>query len=81
MSTEDCQITVRPLLPNGVALPEIDEKASYDQAILAPSITHGIEPQEATVLAVCPTLSTWQIAGRGTIPSRGAILNPYPINP
>jgi len=47
--TEDSETTVRPPSPSGaeqreIALPEIDGKASNDQATLAPSLLHGTEP-------------------------------------
>jgi hypothetical protein len=47
--TEDSEKTVRPPSPSGAeqretALPEIDGKASNDQATSAPSLPHGTEP-------------------------------------
>jgi hypothetical protein len=58
--TRGSEIIVRPPLPSGAekrktALPEIDGKASNDQATSAPSLPHRTEPQEITLPGPTPS--------------------------
>ena len=64
--TKDSEITIRTPLPSKAeqwetALLEIDRKAYNDQATSAPSLPHGTEPQEITLLGPTPSTPIRQI--------------------
>ena len=65
--TKGRENTVRPPLPSGAeqretTLPEIDGKASNDQATSAPSLPHRTEPQEITLPGPTPSTPVRQIS-------------------